>query len=451
MSIIENILAFIVVIGILVTVHEFGHYWVARRLGVKILRFSVGFGYPLWSHCFGKDKTEFMIAAIPLGGYVKMLDEREDEVAPEEVHRAFNRQSLKVRSAIVFAGPLFNFIFAIIVYAMMYMIGVTGMKAFVGDIEPQSVAEQSGFQSGYQIVAVNNKPTLHWENIIQTTLEQVLSEKDTVTYSVLTEQNRQYDLNIDLNSFTIDDIAGGKFFEKIGFKPYRPPPPAMLGKIMLDSPAQKAGFQAGDIILALDGQKVTDWYSWADYVKQRPEQKIAVDIKRNQQNLSLTVIPANVEGKGQVGVYGPTDYMIPEKYQGLEQYGLGQALVEGTKKSWEISVLTLQVMAKMLTLQVSYEHISGPITIAEFAGKTAQLGISSFLAFLGLISVSLGIINLLPVPLLDGGHLFFYLIEFIKGSPVAENTEYFLQRIGITLLLCLMGLAIFNDLERLFS
>ena len=451
MSIIENILAFIVAIGILVTVHEFGHYWVARRLGVKILRFSVGFGYPLWSHCFGKDKTEFMIAAIPLGGYVKMLDEREDDVAPEEVHRAFNRQSLKVRSAIVFAGPLFNFIFAIIVYAMMYMIGVTGMKAFVGDIEPQSIAEKSGLQSGYQIVAVNNKPTLHWEKIIQTTLEQVLSDKNTVTYSVLTGQNRQYDLKIDLTGFTVDDIAGGKFFKKIGFKPYRPPPPAMLGKIMPDSPAQQAGFQTGDIILAMDGQKVTDWHDWADYIKQRPEQKIAVEIKRNQQNLNLTVIPANVEGKGRVGVYGPSSYMLPDKYQGLEQYGLGQALVEGTKKSWEISMLTLRVMAKMLTFQVSYEHISGPITIAEFAGKTAQIGISAFLSFLGLISVSLGILNLLPVPLLDGGHLFFYLIEFIKGSPVSEGTEYFLQRIGLTLLLCLMGLAIFNDLERVFN
>ncbi|HHB92636.1 MAG TPA: RIP metalloprotease RseP [Thioploca sp.] len=451
MSIIENILAFIFVIGILVTVHEFGHYWVARLLRVKILRFSIGFGHPLWSRCFGKDKTEFVIATIPLGGYVKMLDEREDEVAPEEVHRAFNRQSLKVRSAIVFAGPLFNFIFAIIVYAMMYMIGITGMKAFVGDIEPQSIAEQSGFQSGYQIIAVNDKPTLHWESIIQTTLEQVLNEKDTITYSVLTEQNRQYKLNIDLTNLTIDDIAGGEFFTKIGFKPYRPPPPAMLGKIMPDTPAQQAGFQTGDIILALDGQQINDWYDWADYIKQHPGQKIVVDIKRNQQNINLTVIPANVEGKGRVGVYGPTDYMIPDKYQGLEQYSLGQALIEGTKKSWEISILTLQVMAKMLTLQVSYEHISGPITIAEFAGKTSQLGMSAFLSFLGLISVSLGIINLLPVPLLDGGHLFFYLIEFIKGSPVTENTEYFLQRIGLILLLCLMGLAIFNDLERLFN
>ncbi|MDM8564381.1 RIP metalloprotease RseP [Candidatus Halobeggiatoa sp. HSG11] len=451
MSIIENTLAFIVAIGILVTVHEFGHYWVARRLGVKILRFSVGFGYPLWSRCFGKDKTEFVLAAIPLGGYVKMLDEREGEVAPEEAHRAFNRQPLKVRSAIVFAGPLFNFIFAIFAYAMMYMVGVTGMKAFVGDVEPQSVAERAGFQSGYQIIAVNEKPTLHWDNIIQTTLEQLLNENNTVTYSIRTEQDRHYDLKANLTGFTVDDIAGGNFFEKLGFKPYRPPPPATIGKIMPDSPAQKAGLKNGDKVIAMDSQQVTDWYSWAKYVKQRPNQKINVEVERNQQRLHLTLTPMEFEGKGRVGVYSPDSYIIPEKYQGIERYGLGQALIEGTKKTWEISILSLRVMVKMLTLQVSYEHISGPITIAEFAGKTAQIGLSAFLSFLGLVSVSLGIINLLPIPLLDGGHLFFYLIEFIKRSPVSENTEYFLQRIGLTLLLCLMGLAIFNDLERLFN
>ncbi|MCK5876443.1 MAG: RIP metalloprotease RseP [Candidatus Marithrix sp.] len=451
MLIIENILAFIIAISILVTVHEFGHYWVARRLGVKILRFSVGFGYPLWSRCFGKDKTEFVIAAIPLGGYVKMLDEREEDVAPEELDRAFNRQSLKVRSAIVFAGPLLNFIFAILAYTMMYMVGVTGMKAFVGDIEPQSVAEQAGFQSGYQIVAVNGKPTLHWENIIQTTLEQLLADNDTVTYSILTEQNRQYDLKANLTGFTVDDVAGGKFFEKLGFKPYRPPPPAAIGKIIPDSPAQKAGLLAGDKIVALDGQAVVDWNDWASYVQLHPEQKINVEVERDKQRLHLTLTPTEVEGKGRAGVYSSGSYIVPQKYQGIEQYGLGQALIEGTKKSWEISVLSLQVMAKMLTLQVSYEHISGPITIAEFAGKTAQIGLSAFLSFLGLLSVSLGIINLLPIPLLDGGHLFFYLIEFIKGSPVNENIEFFLQRIGLTLLVCLMGLAIFNDLERLFN
>ncbi len=451
MSIIVNILAFIVAIGILVTVHEFGHYWVARRLGVKILRFSIGFGYPLWSRCFGKDKTEFVIAAIPLGGYVKMLDEREGEVAPEEVHRAFNQQSLKVRSAIVFAGPLLNFVFAIFAYAMMYMVGITGMKAFVGDIEPQSVAEKAGLQSGYQIVAVNDKPIIHWEGIIQTTLEQLLNDNDTVTYSVMTEQNRQYDLQVNLTGFSVDDIAGGDFFTKLGFKPYRPPPPATIGKIMPDSPAQQAGLQTGDKVIAMDGQKVINWFDWADYIKQRPGQTMEVEVERNQQQLKLTLIPMEVEGKGRVGVYGPENYTIPDKYQGVERYGLGQALVAGTVKTWQISVLTLRLMGKMLTLQVSYKHMSGPFTIAEYAGKTAKIGISAFLMFLGLVSVSLGVINLMPIPLLDGGHLFFYLIEFIKGSPVTENTEFLLQRIGLTLLLCLMGLAIFNDFERIFS
>ncbi|MBE9561306.1 MAG: RIP metalloprotease RseP, partial [Proteobacteria bacterium] len=295
------------------------------------------------------------------------------------------------------------------------------------------------------------KPTLHWEDIIQTTLEQLLADNNTVTYSVLTEQNRQYNLTANLTGFTVDDVAGGKFFEKLGFKPYTPPPPAIIGKIIPDSPAQKAGLQAGDKIITLNGQEVIDWHGWASHVKQHPGQKINLEVERNQQRLNLTLIPMEVEGKGRAGVYSSGSYIIPDKYQGLEQYGLGQALIEGTKKTWEISMLSIRVMAKMLTLQVSYEHISGPITIAEFAGKTAQIGLSAFLSFLGLVSVSLGIINLLPIPLLDGGHLFFYLIEFIKGSPVTENTEYFLQRIGLTLLLCLMGLAIFNDLERVFN
>ncbi|MDM8569658.1 RIP metalloprotease RseP, partial [Thiotrichales bacterium HSG1] len=379
------------------------------------------------------------------------LDEREGEVAPEEIDRAFNRQPLKVRSAIVFAGPLFNLLFAIVAYTMMYMVGVTGMKAFVGDVEPYSVAEQAGFQSGYQIIAVDGKPTLLWDGIIQTTLEQLLAKNHTITYSVRTEQNRQYDLRANLTGFTVDDIAGGDFFKKLGFKPYRPYPPAIIGKIMPDSPAQQAGLQTNDKVITVDGKPIVDWYDWASYVKQRPEQKIKVEVERNQQRLYFDLIPSKVDGKGRVGVYSPSDYTVPEKYQGVERYSLGQALIEGTKKSWEISVLSLQIMAKMLTLQVSYEHISGPITIAEFAGKTAQIGLSAFLNFLGLISVSLGIINLLPIPILDGGHLFMYLIEFVKRSPVSEDTEYFLQRIGMALLLCLMGLAIFNDLERLFS
>jgi regulator of sigma E protease len=435
--------AFIVVIGILVTVHEFGHYWVAWRLGVKILTFSIGFGKPLWSHRFGKDQTEFVIASIPLGGYVKMLDEHEGEVATHELSRAFNRQPLKVRTAIVVAGPLFNFLFAIMVYTLMYMIGVVEMKALVGEVTSQSLAEQAGFQVGDQIVAVNEQPTKSWETVIQVTLHQLLNEQPLITYSVQTPQSARHDLVINLQRLSIDDIAEGKLFNKLGLQPLRPPWPAIMGEIVSNSAAEQAGLQSGDKIIALDNQPITDWQAWALYVKQRPGQKIQAEIERNGQSFELTLIPQTVNGEGKMGVYAP--------YWVIERYPLWIAVTKGIAKTWEISTLTLQLMVKMLTLQISSEHISGPITIAQVAGQSAQLGFNAFLSFLGLVSVSLGVINLLPIPLLDGGHLLLYFIEGVKGNPVTERTEYLLQRLGLTLLLSLMGLALFNDLGRLLN
>ncbi|HEW98872.1 MAG TPA: RIP metalloprotease RseP [Beggiatoa sp.] len=451
MTLIETLLAFIVVIGILVTVHEFGHYWVARRLGVKILRFSIGFGRPLWLRRFGKDETEFVIAAIPLGGYVKMLDENEGEVAREDLPRAFNRQSLGVRAAIVVAGPLLNFLFAIVAYTVMYMVGVTGMKALVGEVTPQSLAEQAGFQPGYQIVAINEQPAARWDSVIQATLLQMLDNQKELIFSVQNQQGHQYDLTLKLDGFTINDIAEGHFFDKLGIRPFRPSIPAVISSIMPDSAAERAGLRAGDKIIALDNQPIKDWKAWADYVSAHPDKKILAEIERDNQQIELTLTPDNVDGKGRMG----TKYIVPPEsfdiYFSTERYGLGRALLQGLAKTWDICVLTLRLMVKMLTLQVSHEHLSGPISIAQFAGQSAQLGLSVFLSFLGLVSVSLGVINLLPIPLLDGGHLLFYLIEWIKGNPVTEKTESLLQGIGMALLFCLMGLAIFNDLERLFS
>jgi len=443
MVFLEALLAFAVVIGILVTIHEFGHFWVARKLGVKILRFSIGFGKPLWSRSFGKDKTEFAIAPIPLGGYVKMLDEREGEVAPEELHRAFNQQSLKVRTAIVFAGPLFNFLFAILAYTMMYLYGVTGMAALIGEVTPQSIAEQAGFHAGDQIVAVNEQPTLRWSSVIEASLQQMLDDKNELIYSVKNQQGYESDLRLNLGDLTVDDIAGGEFFAKFGMRPFRPPLPPLIGEVTANSAAEKAGLKRGDKIIKLDNQEISDWTALVKYIIQRPEQDIRVEIKRNHQQLSLILRPDNVSGKGRMGVYAP--YFVTERY------GVWKAFTQGTEKTWDMSVLTLQLMGKMFTLQISHEHISGPISIAQFAGKSAELGMAIFLSFLGLVSVSLGVLNLLPIPLLDGGHLFFYLIEAIKGSPVSENTESVFQRVGLTLLIGLMGLAIFNDLERLFS
>ncbi len=444
MLIIQTLLAFIVVIGILVTVHEFGHYWVARHLDVKILRFSVGFGKPLWLRRFGKDQTEFVIAPFPLGGYVKMLGEQKDEeIAPEDLSRAFSRKPLWVRTAIVFAGPLFNFLFAIIAYTIMFMVGITGMTALVGEVTPQSLAEQAGFRSGQKIIAINEQPAARWDSVMQATLQQLLDNKQELIYTVQDNPGHQHDIVLNLQGFTIDDLAQGQFFEKVGLRPYRSPWPALIGEVMPDHAAEKAGLQYGDKIIALDDKPISDWSSWAEYVNQRPGQDIHAEIERNGQKLKLILIPDNINGKGRMGVYAP--------YFTIERYNLWNSFTNGIEKTYDMSILTLRLMVKMLTLQVSYEHISGPISIAQFAGQSAQLGLAVFLSFLGLVSISLGVINLLPIPLLDGGHLFLYSIEWIKGSPVTENTEFFLQRIGLALLLCLMGLAIFNDLERLFN
>jgi len=450
-TIIITILAFIALIGILVAVHEFGHAWTAHRLGVKVQRFSIGFGQTLWMRHLGPDDTEFVIAAIPLGGYVKMLDEREEEVPADELHRAFNRQSLKVRTAIVVAGPLFNLLFAILAYMLVYLFGVTGMKALVGEVIPHSIADRAGFQTGYQIIAVNGQATARWDSVIQTTLEQLLNEEYGLKYSVQTPTGNQYELSLDLQNFTIDDIAEKGFLDKLGMYPFRPAAPAQITEIVPDSAAQRANLQAGDKILAVDGETIKNWDEWADYISKRPNMEITASIERNQQTLTVLIKPDNYNGQGRMGVYGPRQFDIPEQYLITERYSLWQSLTKGVFTTWEMSVLSLRVMFKMLLLEISPKNISGVISIAEYAGKTVQLGFVAFLNFLGLVSVSLAVINLLPIPLLDGGHLLLYAIEGVKGSPLTETSEYLLQRIGLVLLLSLMGLAIFNDLTRLLN
>lgn len=456
-TLIYTVLAFIIVIGILVTVHEFGHYWVARSLGVKILRFSVGFGTPMFLKRLGPDATEFAIAAIPLGGYVKMLDENEShegEIAPADLPRAFNRQSLKVRTAIVIAGPAFNLMFAVLAYMGMFLLGITGMRAVVGDVMPNSLAEKAGFEAGYEIVAVNGHPTLRWENVIQGTLSEIL-DVDSVTYTLqeltpLVPDKREgssaarvYDVTLNLSHLSIDDLSQGQFFEVVGLKSARLLP--ILGEIETGSAAMSAGLRTGDRVVALDNQPVADWRAWADYVASKPGTDIRAEIDRDGEQLFLILHPANRDGRGYMGV------RISEAYFSTERYGLGMAFVKGFEKTWETSVLTLRLLGKMLTLQLSPKNISGPISIAQYAGYSAQRGLFMFLYFLGLVSVSLAIINLFPIPLLDGGHLLLYLLEAIKGGPVTESTQSLLQRVGFTLLLGLMGLAIFNDLERLFG
>lgn len=443
-SITYTIIAFLLAIGILVTVHEFGHYWVAQRLGIKILRFSIGFGHPLWIRRFGKDETEFAISAIPLGGYVKMLDsnETDQDISPADLPRAFNHQPLKVRIPVVLAGPLFNILFAILAYTAMFMIGITGRPPIIGEVIPDGPADRAGLRSGYEIVAVDGQPTVLWESVRQATLPKLL-DQELLTYSVRDREGRRYDLTLDLTHLSIDEVGQRAFSDMLGIELF----PAIAGNITPNSAAERAGLRSGDKIIALEDKPIYSWEAWADYVANHPEQEIKVTVLREETRLTLYLKPNRVNGNGLAGVRLADRYLSTA----IEQYSLGSALWQGVNKTWEISVLTLRVIGKMLVLQVSPKNISGPITIAEIAGKTAQIGIVAFLSFLGLVSVSLAVLNLLPIPILDGGHLLLYLLEWIKGSPLSETTQLLLQRIGLTILFGLTGLAIFNDLGRLID
>ncbi len=450
LDLLQIVLAFLFTIGLLVTVHEWGHYWVAKRLGIKILCFSVGFGKPLFTRRWGADQTEFMIAAIPLGGYVKMLDEQEGDVAPEERHRAFNRQPLWVRALVVAAGPLINFLFAILMFMLMFMLGVEGARPVVGEVLPNTPAAQAGIQTGQEIIAVNQRATLRWESVIQETLQTVVNQEET-HYQLRDEKGYEKNLTINTQHLSPDDFTQRGLFDKLGLKPYRPQLPPIIGRVLDNSAAQRGGLQEGDKILRFNGEKIHSWHEWAQQIAQYPEQDIYIEIERQGRRMTLTLKPDNIEGQGKLGVGAKVPENWGANYRSIERYGMFAAFGQAVDKTWDLSALTLKMLGKMLMLEVSHKNISGPITIAEFAGHSFNMGWDRFLFFLGLVSLSLGIINLMPVPLLDGGHLLLYLMEAIKGSPLSDHLMLFMQRIGVSIVLLLMSLALFNDFNRLLN
>jgi len=453
MSFITSLLAFLAAIAILVAIHEFGHYWVAKKLGVKILKFSIGFGKPLWKHVSEADKTEYIVAAIPLGGYVKMLDEREGEVAEADLPRAFNRQPVSSRIAIVAAGPLFNFLFAIVAYALMYMVGVNDIKPVIGEVLPDSIAAQAGVSSGDVIETVNGRESPGWESATLTLINEAL-DSGQVELGMRDANGKMVERSLDLsNSSRL--LGEGDVLKNMGIKPWRPEVAPVFDELIESGSAARSGLKSGDQVVEIDGQAIHLWEEMVEHIKASPGKPLNMSVDRKGERLDFVVTPDSVEQEneqiGRIGVTPKVDQAQIDAMRVNVRYGLVESFTRGADQTWNMSVLTLRVMWKMVTGQASLKNISGPLTIAEFAGVSALIGVAAFLSFLGLLSVSLGVFNLLPVPMLDGGHLLFYFIEIIKGSPLSEGAEAFGQRIGLTLLGGLMFVVFYNDITRLFT
>ncbi|MFP5426498.1 MAG: RIP metalloprotease RseP [Gammaproteobacteria bacterium] len=450
MTALYMIIGTLVALGVLVTFHEFGHFWVARRCGVKVLRFSVGFGTPLlrWHDRHG---TEFVVAAIPLGGYVKMLDEREGDVPPALVDQSFNRKPVGQRIAIVAAGPIANFLLAIVFFWALAMLGTQQVRPVIGAVEPASLAASAGLVAGQEIVSVDGKATNGW-SAVNLQLVRRLGESGVLRVGVLDEgatAERQHEIKLDQWLKGADEPDP---IQSLGLRPWRPVISPVLAEIDPKGPAAAAGLKTGDKLLSLDGVALNDWQQVVDSVRARPEVKVQLRVERDGAVLDIPVTLAR-KGEGQAsggylgaGVKGgewPANMLREVSYGPLEAVG------EGLSRTWNMSILTLESLKKMLFGELSVKNLSGPITIAKVAGASAQSGVGDFLNFLAYLSISLGVLNLLPIPVLDGGHLLFYLIELARGRPLSDRVQGWGVQIGISLVIGVMLLALINDLGRL--
>ncbi len=452
MDLLHTLFYFGIAIGVLVSFHEFGHFWVARKVGVKVLRFSVGFGKVLWSYQKSPEATEYVLSAIPLGGYVKMVDEREGEVKKEDLPFAFNRQSVLARTAIVAAGPIFNLVLAIALFWSVLVIGETGIKPILGAVEQGTLAATAGFVEGDQIISVNDKLTPTWTEAMGVIIASALDGEQAIQVTVKNFDDQQ---NVRLLKIAESDTQNPEvLYGHLGFKPWSPKLKPIIGKVLPDSAALAAGLRQGDLIVSANSAVMNDWIQWVDTVKNHPGVAINVIIERDGVQLPLIITPKSVqsgqktEGKIGAAVFVPEDLI---KSVSVE-YSLSplKAIPVALETTWYYSSATLKMMGKMLIGKASVENLSGPISIAQYAGQSAEMGLVHFIKFMALVSVSLGVLNLLPIPVLDGGHLLFFALEAIKGSPVSEAIQNFFQRVGITLLMSLMALAMVLDVQRLF-
>ena len=446
MAFFTALISFIVTIGILVTVHEFGHFWVAKKLGIKVLRFSIGFGKVLKS--WKRGETEYTLCALPFGGFVKMLDENEGEVDAKEKHRAFNTQNVYKRIAVVIAGPAANFILAIILYAIIFIIGTHGIKPVVGLVKINSIAEHSSLQVGDQLLSINsqNTPTIGEFSMgfIQALEGEILQLK------AISKTSDLKTLTLDLKGdFLANPEQGVEHY--LGFEFAMPVLEPIINQVMNASAADLAGIQSNDKILQANGKAIDSWRDFVEVIKRNPQQPIQLQVERNHRTIELTLTPKNENGTPKAGV----SVMVPDGYldewRVLVKKGVLDAFLSANVKVYQLTLLNLKIIKKMILGEVSLKQLSGPVSIADYAGKTAQLGLISFLSFLALISIGLGLLNLLPIPLLDGGHLFFYLIEILKGSPVSQTFQQISIKLGLFVILSLTFVALYNDFLRLLS
>jgi regulator of sigma E protease len=450
MSALYMIIGTLVALGVLVTFHEYGHFWVARRCGVKVLRFSVGFGRPL---CRWHDRqgTEFVLAAIPLGGYVKMLDEREGDVPPALQDQAFNRKTVKQRFAIVSAGPLANFLLALVFFWALAMLGTEQIRPVVGAVEAGSLADRAGLAAGHEIVEINGKPTAGWSEV-NLQLIRRLGESGSLEMLVKDAggeqtQRLQLELNNWLKGAEEPDPIGS-----LGIRPWRPEIAPIVAQLDPEGPAQAAGVRLGDRLVSLDDLPLGEWQEVIDRVRPLGGQSVRLQIERDGQVIDLPVDLAERgegdERRGYLGA-GVAGGEWPAEMLRNVSFGPFEAVGEGLRRTWTMSVLTLDSLKKMLFGELSVKNLSGPITIAKVAGASAQSGVGDFLNFLAYLSISLGVLNLLPIPVLDGGHLLFYLVEWVRGRPLSDRVQGWGVQIGISLVVGVMLLALVNDLGRL--
>jgi regulator of sigma E protease len=454
MTLFITVLSFLVTVGVLVVVHEYGHYLAARWANVKILRFSVGFGKPLWVRRRGLDRTEWVIASIPLGGYVKMVDEREGPVEPLDRERAFNRQGVWTRIAIVIAGPLANFLLAFVVYWGLFIAGMPGLKPVVGEPPQGTPAAAAGLANGDIVTAVGDEPVVTWNDVRWLLLKEAV-KRGTTDIEVKSAAGGSATRRLDMSVLTKDDLDKD-FLGKLGLRNYRPAAPAVLGTIIAGGAAERAGLQQGDRVVAVGGKPVASWYEFTAEVAANPGRTLAFDIERAGHRMTVQATPDPVaDGDRRIGrlkVEIPADLKREYERMGTTvRYNPVAAIPKAAHKVWDLSVFSIKMLGRMIVGDISWKNLSGPITIADYAGQSAQAGWITWLGFLALVSVSLGVLNLLPIPLLDGGHLVYYFAEIVKGSAVSDRTMEIGQRLGLALLLALTFFAFYNDINRLFT